>query len=247
MQTCERWSHWLSPPQGISLHSVELEETSPRLLTRGLRLPAQTELANSHSWVLVFSLHPPPPTPSSYLHLFFKREDSPSKHWHDAHICLPIFKCVSVWEDTVHCPPSTCHGRWCDVQFLSTGQGNQGEAREDRRDSIGGWVVEELGESGECQGSCELSQSAPTWASTDPFSGSAEPNAFKSLNFFSFGCCHARKTHSLISAKYTHAWMLTHLPAELHLATAHFPHPPCFKRHAHTCLELHQLSYILAF
>lgn len=45
--------------------------------------------------------------------------------------------------------PPTCRGRWCDVQFLSTGQGNQGEAREDRRDSTGGGGVEDLGESGE--------------------------------------------------------------------------------------------------
>lgn len=51
--------------------------------------------------------------------------------------------------------PPTCRGRWCDVQFLSTGQGNQGEAWEDRRHSTGGGggggggEVEDLGESGE--------------------------------------------------------------------------------------------------
>lgn len=86
------------------------------------------------------------------------------------------FACVSVWEDTLYAKsrtdktgphPPTCRGRWCDVQFLSTGQGNQGEAREDRRDSIGGGGWWSWGNQVRMSG--KLSQSAPTWASRDHF------------------------------------------------------------------------------
>lgn len=35
-------------------------------------------------------------------------------------------------------PRSTCHGRCCATQVLSTGQGSQGEARENIRGSEGG-------------------------------------------------------------------------------------------------------------
>lgn len=144
-----------SPPQGISLHSLEVEETSPRLLTRGLRLPAQTELANSHSWVLIFSLHPHPLTCISFL--FW--EDSPSKHWHDAHICPPI-------SSVCLCGRTQCMPRaglikqpptpdmpwqmvWRSVSVNGTGESGWSTGGQKRQHR--GWRVvgEELGESGE--------------------------------------------------------------------------------------------------